>query len=135
MATKDRILELLLSCRESYLSGVELAMSLGVSRAAVWKGVKALRDGGFPIVGQPNRGYCLETGADILSVHGILGLLDPGGPWKLELRDCVPLPMPCCRNRPLGARRRGRCCWPFLRARAGGAWADLFSPRRIPAYT
>ena len=90
MATKDRILDLLLSCRGSYLSGEELAMSLGVSRAAVWKGVKALREGGFPIVGQPNRGYCLETGADILSVQGILGLLEPGGPWKLELRDRVP---------------------------------------------
>ena len=90
MATKDRILDLLLSCRGSYLSGEELAISLGVSRAAVWKGVKALREGGFPIVGQPNRGYCLETGADILSVQGILGLLEPGGPWKLELQDRVP---------------------------------------------
>lgn len=90
MATKDRILDLLLSCQGSYLSGEELAMSLGVSRAAVWKGVQALREGGFPIVGQPNRGYCLETGADILSVQGILGLLEPGGPWRLELRDRVP---------------------------------------------
>ena len=90
MATKDRILDLLLSCRGSYLSGEELAISLGVSRAAVWKGVQALREGGFPIVGQPNRGYCLEGGADILSVQGILGLLEPGGPWNLELRDRVP---------------------------------------------
>ena len=90
MATKDRILDSLLSCRGSYLSGEELAISLGVSRAAVWTGVQALREGGFPIVGQPNRGYCLESGADILSVQGILGLLEPGGPWELELRDRVP---------------------------------------------
>ena len=36
MATKDQILSLLLSCRGSFLSGEELAKSMGVSRAAVW---------------------------------------------------------------------------------------------------
>ena len=43
MATKDQILSLLLSCRGSYLSGEELAQAIGISRAAVWKGVNALR--------------------------------------------------------------------------------------------
>ena len=66
MATKDQILSLLLSCRGSFLSGEELAQSLGVSRAAVWKGVKALKEAGFPIDAQQNRGYRLEAGLDIL---------------------------------------------------------------------
>ena len=42
MATKDQILSLLLSCRGSYLSGEELAQAIGISRAAVWKGVKEI---------------------------------------------------------------------------------------------
>jgi len=89
MATKDQILSLLLSCRGSYLSGEELAQSLGVSRAAVWKGVKALKEAGFPIDAQQNRGYRLETGLDILSAPGILGLLDAGLPYKIDLRPAV----------------------------------------------
>jgi len=89
MATKDQILSLLLSCRGSYLSGEELAQSLGVSRAAVWKGVKALKEAGFPIKAQQNRGYRLETGLDILSSPGILGLLDSGLPYKIDLRPSV----------------------------------------------
>ena len=83
MATKDQILSLLLSCRGSYLSGEELAQAIGISRAAVWKGVKALREAGFPIDAQPNRGYRLETGLDILSASGIQGLLNPGLPLKI----------------------------------------------------
>ena len=89
MATKDQILSLLLSCRGSYLSGEELAQSLSVSRAAVWKGVKALKAAGFPINAQQNRGYRLETGLDILSSPGILGLLDSGLPYKIDLRPSV----------------------------------------------
>lgn len=89
MATKDQILSLLLSCRGSYLSGEELAQSLGVSRAAVWKGVKALKEAGFPINAQQNRGYRLESGLDILSSPGILGLLDSGLPYKIDLRPSV----------------------------------------------
>mgnify|MGYP004629182411 FL=1 len=89
MATKDQILSLLLSCRGSFLSGEELAQSLGVSRAAVWKGVKALKEAGFPIDAQQNRGYRLEAGLDILSAPGILGQLDKGHPYKIDLRPVV----------------------------------------------
>ncbi len=89
MATKDQILSLLLSCRGSYLSGEELALAIGISRAAVWKGVKALREAGFPIDAQPNRGYRLETGLDILSASGIQGLLNPGLPLKIQLLPTV----------------------------------------------
>lgn len=89
MATKDEILSLLLSCRGSYLSGEELAQALGVSRAAVWKGVKALKEAGFPITAQQNRGYRLEPGLDMLTASGILGLLDGGCPYKIDLRPCV----------------------------------------------
>lgn len=89
MATKDKILSLLISCRGSFLSGEELAQSLGVSRAAVWKGVKALREAGYPIEGQSNRGYCLAAHTDILSAQGVRGLLAAETPLRLELRQSV----------------------------------------------
>lgn len=89
MATKDQILSLLLSCRGSFLSGEELAKSMGVSRAAVWKGVRALREAGYEIEAQSNRGYRLKSGMDILSAQGVRGLLDGDSPLRLELRPQV----------------------------------------------
>ena len=135
MATKDRILDSLLSCRGSYLSGEELAISLGVSRAAVWKGVQALREGGFPIVGQPNRGYCLETGADILSVQGILGLLEPGGPWRLELRDRVPSTNALLREQAFGGALEGTVLLAASQSQGRGRMGrPFFSPADTGVY-
>ena len=44
MATKDELLALLEMKRGVYVSGEEIASSLAVSRAAVWKAVEALRE-------------------------------------------------------------------------------------------
>lgn len=43
-----------------YVSGEEISKALHISRAAVWKSVKALRSDGCAIVSAPNRGYCLH---------------------------------------------------------------------------
>lgn len=71
MRTRDKLLALFESARGTYFSGEELAQDLGVSRAAVWKAVKALQSDGYPIDAVPNRGYCLSAGTDILSAQGI----------------------------------------------------------------
>lgn len=89
MTTKDRVLTLLSACRGSYLSGEELAQSLNLSRAAVWKAISALRAGGYPIEGQPSRGYRLLPGGDILSLGGIESRLDSREAWKIEVLDQV----------------------------------------------
>ena len=89
MTTKDRVLALLCACRGSYLSGEELAESLNLSRAAVWKAISALRAGGYPIEGQPSRGYRLLPGGDILSLGGIESRLDSREAWKIEVLDQV----------------------------------------------
>lgn len=134
MATKDQILSLLLSCRGSYLSGEELALAIGISRAAVWKGVKALREAGFPIDAQPNRGYRLETGLDILSASGIQGLLNPGLPLKIQLLPTVTSTNALLREQAESGAPEGTVLWsPAARARAGGGWAEASSPRRTPA--
>jgi BirA family biotin operon repressor/biotin-[acetyl-CoA-carboxylase] ligase len=42
-----------------WISGEEIALQMGVSRAAVWKQVRALRASGYRIESSPRRGYCL----------------------------------------------------------------------------
>ena len=58
MTTKERLLTLLETRRGSFLSGEEAARELAVSRAAVCKAVKALRQAGFEYgakTGRPRR--------------------------------------------------------------------------------
>lgn len=71
MTTREQILELFETHREVYFSGEELARRLEVSRAAVWKAVKALQAEGYAIDAVPNRGYSLSQRTDILSAQGI----------------------------------------------------------------
>ena len=60
-----------------WFSGEDLAGKLSVSRAAVWKAVRSLRDEGYRIDAVPNRGYRLSDDIDILSERGIWKYLDP----------------------------------------------------------
>ena len=49
MTTKQKVFEILSESKGSYVSGEKLAQECGVSRAAIWKAVKAIRDDGFLI--------------------------------------------------------------------------------------
>lgn len=62
---EDQVLKLLLQEGE-HLSGETIAERLGVSRAAVWKRIKALREAGFTVEAQPKRGYRLLGCPDLL---------------------------------------------------------------------
>ena len=57
MTVRDSILEIFEKNKGKTLSGEELAQSLGVSRASVWKAVRSLRGEGYPIFASTNRGY------------------------------------------------------------------------------
>ena len=59
MSTKTELLSLLDEQRSSFLSGQEIAETLGVSRNAVWKAVKSLQEQGFLIESMPSVGYRL----------------------------------------------------------------------------
>ncbi len=72
METKERILLLLEQNRDKALSGQSLAESCGVSRAAVWKAVEALRQEGHRIQAATNRGYRLAADSDILCRETVL---------------------------------------------------------------
>lgn len=61
----------LLKQTDGYLSGEEISRRLGVSRAAVWKAVRALREKGYEIDSVTNRGYRLSSQPDLLDAAAI----------------------------------------------------------------
>ena len=83
MGTKENLLALLQDSPQTYLSGQELAQKLGVSRAAVCKAAKALRDQGYEIHAVTNKGYSLQKNADILDVSTVSRLLQDDF-WKIS---------------------------------------------------
>lgn len=76
MFTKERLLELLELKRGEFFSGEELAKKLFVSRNAVWKAVNALKNEGYHIDSQKNKGYSLAIDNDVISVKEIKKLLN-----------------------------------------------------------
>ena len=63
---RSSILDLLRGAGEEYISGEEIANRLGVSRTAVWKHIKELREAGYEIVSHSRSGYSLREAPDIL---------------------------------------------------------------------
>lgn len=77
MTTKEKLLALLEDSKGTFFSGGEIARTLQVSRAAVWKAVNALREDGYTIDAATNKGYRLSPDSDILSPQGIRRFLKP----------------------------------------------------------
>lgn len=71
MDLKGQVLATLENKKGEYVSGNALAKEHYVSRNAVWKAVKALKDEGHEIEAVTNKGYCLKSGSDILSEASI----------------------------------------------------------------
>ena len=76
MKTKEKLLTLFEKNKGVYFSGEEIAEKLSVSRTAVWKAVNSLRKEGYKIHAVQNKGYCLASDTDILSVQGIQKYLE-----------------------------------------------------------
>lgn len=64
---KNKILLILNKHKNEYISGEEISKYLNVSRAAIFKHIKKLREEGYCILSQTNKGYCLTDANDILS--------------------------------------------------------------------
>ena len=63
MSSREEVLSLL-RAGEDFLSGQELSRRLGLSRAAVWKAVDALRHEGYEIEARTGLGYRLAAAPD-----------------------------------------------------------------------
>ena len=72
---KTKILQELRQNSGGYVSGQELCQKFGVSRTAVWKAVKQLKEAGYVIQAVQNRGYQLVAAPDILSESEIASQL------------------------------------------------------------
>lgn len=59
MSTKDSVLQALTESKNSFISGEDLSKKLDVSRTAVWKAIRTLREEGYPIEAVTNKGYKL----------------------------------------------------------------------------
>lgn len=57
--TKAAVLTALKNGKSRFISGEELSNQLGVSRTAVWKAIRSLREEGYPIESSTNKGYML----------------------------------------------------------------------------
>jgi BirA family transcriptional regulator, biotin operon repressor / biotin---[acetyl-CoA-carboxylase] ligase len=64
---KDRILELLKTNQDSFISGQRISLELGVSRAAIWKYINALKDEGYEFESSSKIGYRLTSVPDLLT--------------------------------------------------------------------
>ena len=71
MSTSEKVLFILESNKTKYTSGEEIAGQCGVSRNAIWKAIKDLREKGYCIEAVSNKGYKLTGNNDIISAEGI----------------------------------------------------------------
>lgn len=76
MSVKSEVLNELKKHENTYISGQELCQKLGVSRTAVWKHIKGLKEAGYEIESVSNRGYCLKGTPDVLGKEELMTELE-----------------------------------------------------------
>ena len=64
---KENIISILESNKGLFISGEKIANDLNVSRTAIWKAIKSLKNDGYNINSVSNKGYDLSKETDILS--------------------------------------------------------------------
>lgn len=71
---KEEILRLLRGA-DGYISGQELCNRFGVSRTAVWKAINQLKEAGYEIEAQQNKGYRLMAAPDLMTEAEIKSIM------------------------------------------------------------
>jgi len=66
----------LLNRAAAFISGQEISVQLGISRAAVWKKILALRKRGYVIEAVPSKGYCLKSAPDLAQDYLLMQVRD-----------------------------------------------------------
>lgn len=85
MSSREEVLSLLRG-EEGFLSGQDLSGRLGLSRAAVWKAVDALRREGYEIEARTGLGYRLAAAPDAMTEKEIRSFLGKTAVVGRELR-------------------------------------------------
>lgn len=76
MGTKEKVLKILQEHSGEYLSGQEIADGIFVTRACIWKSIKALKEDGYEIDAVTNKGYRLRSNVDAVSEDYICSILE-----------------------------------------------------------
>ncbi len=71
MDTKDKIILNLKANMGNWISGEQLSKNFEISRAAISKQIRKLRQMGYEIVSSPRKGYLLESVSDLLLANEI----------------------------------------------------------------
>ncbi|MFP7493809.1 biotin--[acetyl-CoA-carboxylase] ligase [Terribacillus saccharophilus] len=74
--TRNRLIRILQEHETTHVSGQYLSAQLGISRAAVWKHMKALEADGYDIDAVPRKGYQVRRSPDKLSKNTLNWQLD-----------------------------------------------------------
>jgi BirA family biotin operon repressor/biotin-[acetyl-CoA-carboxylase] ligase len=66
MSTRSQLLAYLKGAKENWISGESLSRKIGVSRAAIWKHIRRLKNDGYRIASSTKKGYLLYESSDLL---------------------------------------------------------------------
>ena len=129
VSTRQALLQALSAAGGSYVSGQQLAETLGVSRAAVHKAAAALTAQGYALEAAPRRGYRL-AGGDPFCTEAIG---DYPAPSIYMTRWKAPTARQSCWRWMV--HPMARWCSPPTRAPDAAGWAGDLKARQVRAFT
>lgn len=68
---KNEILRMLKNSKDEFLSGEKISDRFGVTRSAIWKNIKGLKELGYDIESVPRKGYRILSSPDVLTYEEI----------------------------------------------------------------
>lgn len=74
--TKQKLLICLKKAPQQWVSGQQISHQLGITRAAIWKHIKTLKEQGHAIDAAPRKGYRLKKAADLIAADDIRARLN-----------------------------------------------------------
>lgn len=143
---RDRILKVLMDNRDGFLSGETISVSLGITRAAVWKHIKSLQEDGFEIESKSRLGYRLIGIPEALDEVTLLGSIDTEVIGKnIEVHDTIDSTNNRARELAIGdafegtliiaetqQKGRGRLGRDWVSPKGKGIWMSLILRPNIP---
>ena len=106
---RDEVLEFLRQNQGSFVSGQDMSEACHVSRTAIWKHIKALRQKGYKIESYTKRGYRLLEEPDLLSPLAMKQILKTDVFGKRYVYMDTTEPWRCICAAAMG------CSWPPFR--------------------
>lgn len=144
---KNKILDFLKNTEEAYISGQKMSEELGISRNAVWKHIKTLKEEGYGIESITNKGYRLVERADRLSEAEIKPLLnthfigqkiiyidtiDSTNRYAKEIAESLPEGSLIIAEEQTAGRGRMNRKWQSPKQK--GIWMSLILKPQLPSY-